>query len=45
MYPKDANEMANSVESDQTAASSEAVWSESTLFVQTCLSKELGSVW
>ena len=33
MHPKDANEMVNSVEPDQSAA-----WSRSTLFAQTCFS-------
>ena len=37
MHPKDADGMANSVDPDQTA-SSEAVWSWSALFAETCLS-------
>ena len=40
--PNDAYRMANSVDPDQTAPL--AVWSGSTLFVQTCLSKNLGSI-
>ena len=35
--------MANSVDPDQTAPLG-AVWSASTLFAQTCLSKNLGSL-
>ena len=38
MHPKDADGMANSVDPDQTA-SSEAVWSWSALFAETCLSQ------
>ena len=38
MNPKDADGMANSVDPDQTA-SSEAVWSWSTLFAETYLSQ------
>ena len=38
MHPKDADGMANSVDSDQTA-SSEAVWSWSALFAETYLSQ------
>ena len=38
MHPKDADEMANSVDPDQTA-SSEAVWSWSALFAETYLSQ------
>ena len=38
MHPKDADGMANSVDPDQTA-SSEAVWSWSTLFAETYLSQ------
>ena len=37
---KDADRMANSVDTDQTAPK-EAVWSGSTLFAQTCLSENL----
>ena len=40
--PKDADGMANSVDPDQTAPNP---WSGSTLFAQTCLSKNLGSLW
>ena len=40
MHPKDADEMANSVDPDQTA-STEAVWSWSTLFAETYLSQYL----
>ena len=40
MYPKDAAEIANSVDPDQTPLG--AVWSESALFAQTCLSKNYG---
>ena len=36
MGPKDADGMANSVDPDQTG---------STLFAQTCLSENLGSLW
>ena len=43
MSPKDADRMANSVDPDQTAPRG-AVWSGSTLFAQTCLSKNLGSL-
>ena len=39
MSPKGTDEMANSVEPDQTAQG--AVWSGSALFAQTCLSKNL----
>ena len=38
MHPKDADEMANSIDPDQTA-SSEAVWSWSALFAETYLSQ------
>ena len=38
MHPKDADGMAYSVDPDQTA-SSEAVWSWSALFAETCLSQ------
>ena len=44
MSPKDAAGMANSVDPDQTAPVG-AVWSGSTLFAQTCLSENLGSLW
>ena len=44
MYPKDADGMANSVDSDQTAPSG-ALWSGCTLFAQTDLSENLGSLW
>ena len=40
MGPKDADGMANSVDSDQTAP--RGSWS--TLFAQTCLSESLGSL-
>ena len=43
MGPKDADGMANSVDPDQTAPVG-AVWSGSTLFAQTCLSENLGSL-
>ena len=43
MSPKDADEMANSVDPDQIAPP-EAVWSGSTLVAQMCLSKNLGSL-
>ena len=43
MHPKGAYWMANSVDPDQIAPS-EAVWSGSTLFVQICLSENLGSL-
>ena len=43
MYPKDAEEIANSVDPDQTAPLG-AVWSGSALFAQTCLSENLGSL-
>ena len=39
MHPKDADGMANSVDPDQTASSSEAVWSWSALFEETYLSQ------
>ena len=42
MCPKDEDEMANSVDPDQSARG--AVWSGSTLFTQTCLSEILGLV-
>ena len=38
MHPKDADEITNSVDPDQTA-SSEAVWSWSALFAETYLSQ------
>ena len=41
MHSKDAEGIANSVDSDQTAPLG-AVWSGSALFAQTCLSKNLG---
>ena len=43
MGPKDTDGMANSVDPDQTAPLG-AVWSRSTLFAQTCLSENLGSL-
>ena len=43
MSPKDVEELANSVDPDQTAPLG-AVWSGSTLFAQTCLSEDLGSL-
>ena len=43
MSPNDADEMANSVDPDQTAPVG-AVWSESALFAQTYLSENLGSL-
>ena len=43
MSPKDADEMANSVNPDQTAPLG-AVWSGSTLFAQTHLSENFGSL-
>ena len=43
MGPKEADRMANSVDPDQTAPLV-AVWSGSTLFAQTCLSENLGSL-
>ena len=42
MHPKDAARTANSVDPDQTAPG--AVWSESALFAQTCLSENLGTI-
>ena len=42
MSPNDADRMANSVDPDQTAPPLGAVWSESALFAQTCLSENLG---
>ena len=43
MRPKGEYGMANNVDPDQSAHSG-AVWSGSTLFAQTCLSKNLGSL-
>ena len=43
MCPEDTDGMANSVDLDQIAPSG-AVWSETTLFPQTCLPENLGSV-
>ena len=43
MSPNDADEMANSVDPDQTAPL-EAVWSGSSLFAKTYLSENLGSL-
>ena len=43
MSPNDTDRMANSVDPDQTAPLG-AVWSESALFAQTYLSKNLGSL-
>ena len=56
MCPKDVDGIANSVDPDQTAALGAnsvdpdqtaplgAVWSGSTLFAQTCLSENLGTI-
>ena len=44
MHPKDTEGTANSVDPDQTAPLG-AVWSGSALFAQTCLSKNLGTLW
>ena len=44
MNPKDAGEMANKVDPDQTAPSG-AVWSGSTLFAKTCLFNNLEPLW
>ena len=41
MHPKDAEEIANSVDPDQTLG---AVWSGSALFAQTRLSENLGTL-
>ena len=41
MRPKDTEEIANSVDPDQTLW---AVWSGSALFAQACLSENLGSL-
>ena len=43
MGPKDADRMANSVDPDQTAPLG-AVWSGTTLFAQTYLTENLGSL-
>ena len=43
MHPKDAEEIANSVDPDQTAPLG-AVWSGSALFAQAYLSENLGSL-
>ena len=43
MSPNDADGMANSVDPDQTVPLG-AVWSGSTLFAQTCLSGNLGTL-
>ena len=43
MGPEDADGKANSVDPDQTAPLG-AVWSGSTLFAQTCLSENPGSL-
>ena len=43
MCPKGVNEIANSVDSDQTAPLG-AVWSGSALFAQTYLSENLGTI-
>ena len=47
MHPKDADEMANSVDPDQTAPTAPlgAVWSGSTMFAQAYLSDNLESLW
>ena len=42
MHPKDVEGIANSVDLDQTAPLG-AVWSESALFAQICLSENLGT--
>ena len=44
MRPTDADGIANSVDPDQTAPLG-AIWSGSTLFAQTHLSENLGSLW
>ena len=44
MRPKDADGIANGVDPEQTAPLG-GVWSGSALFVQTYLSKNLGSLW
>ena len=43
MGPKDVDRIVNSVDPDQTAPLG-PVWSGSTLFVQTCLSENLGTL-
>ena len=43
MHPKDAEEIANSVDPDQTAPVG-ALWSGSALFAQAYLSENLGSL-
>ena len=43
MGPKDVDGITNSVDPDQTAPLG-AVWPGSTLFAQTCVSKNLGSL-
>ena len=43
MHPKDAEEIANSVDPDQTAPLG-AVWSGSALFAQTYLPENLGTL-
>ena len=43
IHSKDAEGIANSVDPDQTAPLG-AVWSESALFAQTCLSENLGKL-
>ena len=43
MHPKDAEGIANGVDPDPTAPLG-AVWSESALFAQTCLSENLGTL-
>ena len=43
MHPKDVAGIAYNVDPDQTAPQ-EAVWSGSALFVQTCLSENLGTL-
>ena len=42
MCPNNADSVAKSVDADQTAPLG-AIWSASTLFAQTCLSKNLGT--
>ena len=44
MHQKDADEIANSVNPDQTAHLG-AVWAWSTLFAQACLSENVGPLW
>ena len=43
MHPNDAEGIANSVDTDQTAPVG-AIWSGSALFAQTCLSENLGTL-